>query len=60
MEFFDELRSANPPDCKPDECCFVPLGYFLKIRQIQNGAFWGGALIEKGFDVIKYSQIIHC
>ena len=42
--FFDELHSADPPDCRTNECHFVSLGHFLKMRQIQDGGFFRGVL----------------
>ena len=30
--FFDGIISTSPPDCKTNECHFVPLGKFRKVR----------------------------
>ena len=54
------LSSTEPPDCKFNESYSVALGYFLKMRQIQNGGFFAGASIGKNFNIIKYNQIIYC
>ena len=59
MEFFDELHSVDPPDYKTNECHFVCLGHFLKKKENPKWWIFGGALMEKSFDVIKYSQIVH-
>lgn len=51
--FFDEFNSTEPLNCKTSGCYSVPLGHFLKVRQIQNGAFFGGLPQGKSFDVIE-------
>ena len=57
--FFDELNSTEPLNCKTSERYSVPLGHFLKMRQIQNGPFFGGLPQGRSFNVIEYSQIIY-
>ena len=57
--FFYGIISTSPPDCKANDCHFVSIRHFRKMRQIQNGEFFSGALIEKDFDIIKYSQNIY-
>ena len=59
MNFFDGKISTSPPDCKTNECNFVPLWHFPKMRQIQFDGFFMGALMRKYFDIIKYSRIMY-
>ena len=45
--FFDELNSTEPLNCKTSECYSVPLGHFLKMRQFKMVHFSGDFHSEK-------------